>query len=972
MKKIYSLLALCLLVFPAFAQYNLIVAADGSGDYTTVQAAINAALPGTATAPFKIFIKNGRYVEKDTVHSSKIYLQLIGESVGGVTITFGAAANAINPATGVAYGTGGSATFTVNATNFTAINITFENTVGRAGDGPQAVALNVGQDKCAFKNCRFISGQDTIYANGNGRRQYFRGCYIDGNTDFIFGSAIAMFDSCVVFGRDRVDGQAGGIITAASTPAGQAYGYVFRDCRIPSGRVTTSYSMGRPWGNSGTPNPAPANNKTVFIRTKMGGSIKPAGWDSWDAGTVTSVIYYAEYASRWFSGGLIDVSQRVGWSYQMPLLAADTYTIANVFTNTTDSWNPDAIPGFSTPRPEEIAVANLRVKKAVPQLAISWNVCWPMTGIKYELFRSHDNVSFTKVHEETAATDTSVTFFVNNALVAGQSQYYYYVKASKAGYTAYITDTIFYNAAVPLNGEFRSVTTGNWADGATWEKYDGATSSWIQQSGTATSSYPGGSSDARIRTGHTVTFNATGYMNSVIIDSGAVLNADASGRTVRVSSGIINAGLFGGPTTATNNITLEFPNSNTNVTLTGSGVYNLNRIRALTGLVNAGLTIDANVTLSGNLAAWYNNSSVTTSEKISVTINKGATVTLTAGGLHSNNQSNTNNGGTYTYNINGTLDMSSSTGYTCLVPLAPATSALNINVGTTGVLKFGTRLYTTNTASSPAILGKLSLHIADSGKVDGSALQSSSFEMNNSYWDITGTGTFSRKADSGATTTFPIRYAGNTDANVITLINNSTTDVFTVGLRDTVSNLAASQTKYVKRQWNIAKALSGGDVSIGFSWATAHQSAGFVPAQSYVVKSNGANWDSLATTLTGSGTAAAPYTATVSGLGAFSSFSVFNAKDSVIVPNSIALVNRNSFTLMPNPAKETVTFTYNLIHKDARFEIFNIKGQKVYVQDAPGNTGKINIDIAAFDPGYYFFRVSSNGEMIKTIRFVKQ
>ena len=73
----------------------------------------------------------------------------------------------------------------------------------------------------------FTGGQDTLLANGNGKRQYFSNCYIDGNTDFIFGSAIAIFDSCVIYPRDRVDGSSGGYLTAANTPAGQAYGYVF-------------------------------------------------------------------------------------------------------------------------------------------------------------------------------------------------------------------------------------------------------------------------------------------------------------------------------------------------------------------------------------------------------------------------------------------------------------------------------------------------------------------------------------------------------------------------------------------------------------------------------------------------------------------------------------------------------------------------------------------------------------------------
>lgn len=969
MRKICLLFLLCLASLQGWAQYNLVVAADGTGDYRTVQEAINAATPGTASTPFRILIKNGRYFEKDTVHAAKVYLQLIGESVGGVSIVFNAAAPDINPATGVAYGTSGSATFTVNADNFTAFNITFENTAGRIGDGPQAVALNVGRDKVAFKNCRFIGGQDTVYANGNGRRQYFRGCYIDGNTDFIFGSAIALFDSCVIFGRDRIDGQSGGIITAASTPAGQAFGYVFRDCRIPASRVTTSYSLGRPWGNSGTPNPTPANNKTVFIRTQMGGSVKPAGWDAWDAGTVTSVITYAEHNSRWFSGAPIDVSQRLAWTYQLPQAAADTYTVAKIFTNATDSWNPDAIPGFNTPLAADIAVANLRVKRAVPQLAISWNVCWAMTGIKYELFRSHNNSSFAKVYEQVAGTDTSVTFYVNNPLIAGQSQYYYYVTASKAGYRTYISDTVAYNAALPLNGDFRSVNSGSWGDGATWEKYDAATGAWIQQSGTGSTAYPGGSSDAQVRRGHTVSFTGTGYVNAVTIDSGAVLNADASGRTLRVSSGILNAGLFGGPTSATNNITLEFPNSNTTVTLTGNGSYNFNRIRGLTGLVNAHLIIDADITLSGNLAAWYNNASVTTTEKLSVTINEGATVRLTAGALHNTTQANTNNGGTYTYNINGTLDMSSSTASMYLTPLIPATSSLTINVGKKGLLRFGSRFSTVNAAAAP-VLGQIALNIADSGRVDGAAISNSSFDMSNSFWDIFGSGTFSRTVDSGVATIFPVRYAGSPAANSLAILNNGTTDIFTVGLQDTLYPLAAGQLKYVKRLWQISEAVPGGsNASLSFNWAGTHHSTGFDAANAYVRQYNNVTWDSLATTLTGTGT---PYTAAVSGITTFSSFGIFNAKDSVAGPSNVTSVHKDQFILTPNPATSEVLLSYTTMAPESLLSVSDIRGVIIHSIPLHGHSGKVLLDVAGYAPGYYFVKLSSKGNTLKVLRFVKQ
>src|SRR5690606_27132077 len=127
---------------------------------------------------------------------------------------------------GGVFGTANSASVIIHAADFSAINITFENTTG---DAPQALAVNVNADRAVFKNCRFLGGQDTLLTNGAGNRQYFNNCYIDGVVDFIFGNAVAVFDSCVVYAKTRKDGLTGSYITAANTPEGQSHGYVFRN-----------------------------------------------------------------------------------------------------------------------------------------------------------------------------------------------------------------------------------------------------------------------------------------------------------------------------------------------------------------------------------------------------------------------------------------------------------------------------------------------------------------------------------------------------------------------------------------------------------------------------------------------------------------------------------------------------------------------------------------------------------------------
>lgn len=429
------------MVTPAPEGTSVVVAQDGSGNYTTVQAAIDAA-PAGRTTPYIIFIRNGRYREKVTIPANKPFIQLMGESVANTIVVWDDYNGKANPAGGV-FGTSNSATVTVNANDFMAANITFENATGYTGDGPQALAINVNSDRAVFKNCRFTGGQDTLLANGNGKRQYFRNCYIDGNTDFIFGSAIAVFDSCVIYPRDRVDGNGGGYLTAANTPAGQAYGYVFRDCRITANRGVTSYTLGRPWQNdASTADAAKSNNKVVFLNGVMGSSVRPEGWSVWDAGTDVNKITYAEYKTKKFDGNLANVSQRVGWSKQLTdAEAAAYYNTTSIF----GTWDPcTTAASVCTNAAPDIAVSNFRAKKGTATIpsVLTWNICWPLAGISYELYRSTGRSNFTKVFEQTALNDTAVNFLYQDAVPTAGTTYYYFVRASKAGLAAHVTDTI--------------------------------------------------------------------------------------------------------------------------------------------------------------------------------------------------------------------------------------------------------------------------------------------------------------------------------------------------------------------------------------------------------------------------------------------------------------------------------------------------------------------------------------------------
>jgi pectin methylesterase-like acyl-CoA thioesterase len=413
----------------AFA-YDVTVAQDGTGNYTTVAAAI-AAAPTGRTAVYSIFIKNGVYREKITIPSNKPFIQLEGESVANTILTYTDGASTL--VGGVALGTQNSASFSVNANDFSALNLTFENTFG---DGSQAVAVLVNADRAVFKNCRFLGNQDTLYVKGNGApMHYFRDCYIDGNVDFIFGSSIDVFDRCVIYAKSRTTNGAS-YITAANTPPGQAFGFIFHDAKLPSNTGATLYYLGRPWQNSTGSSPL-TQNKVVFIKPTLGfNQIQPAGWSTWDSGTDTNLITYAEFRPRYFSGRNVNLGQRVAWSRQLAVADTAQYQTGTVF----GSWNPCAVaPSVCTAFTPAIAVSNFRATKGATQTTLDWNISWAMAGIRYDLLRSTDNVNFTQISTTTAANDSTYNFQMTDALPAPGNVYYYKIQASKAGLATHTT-----------------------------------------------------------------------------------------------------------------------------------------------------------------------------------------------------------------------------------------------------------------------------------------------------------------------------------------------------------------------------------------------------------------------------------------------------------------------------------------------------------------------------------------------------
>jgi pectinesterase len=309
-KYIVSILAFVVVSFITKAQvkYDFVVAKDGTGTFKTVQEAINA-VPDFRKNQTTIFIKNGVYKEKLILATSKTNVKFVGEDAMKTIITNDDFAQRKNRF-GEEMGTTGSSTFFVFGDDFSAENITFENSAGPVG---QAVAVRIDGDRVTFNKCRFLGNQDTLYPHGEKSRQYYKDCYIEGTVDFIFGWSTAVFDNCTVFCKNN------GYVTAASTLDTVRYGFVFINCKITGDAPANSFYLGRPWRPFA---------KTVFINCYLDKQIKPEGWHNWDKKDAESTSFYAEYKSK---GPGANDKARVNWSHQLSDEEAKAFTLENIF-----------------------------------------------------------------------------------------------------------------------------------------------------------------------------------------------------------------------------------------------------------------------------------------------------------------------------------------------------------------------------------------------------------------------------------------------------------------------------------------------------------------------------------------------------------------------------------------------------------------------------------------------------------------
>ena len=314
MRKVLGLLLLLSVVSAAWAQERqdtIVVSRDGTGNFRTLQEAIESArafMDYTVT----IYVKNGVYKEKVIVPSWVENIDIIGEDRDKTIITYDDHAN-INK-----MGTFRTYTVKVEGSDITFKNLTIENNAAQLG---QAVALHTEGDRLKFINCRILGNQDTIYTGAKFTRLYFKDCYIDGTTDFIFGPSTALFEDCIIHSKRN------SYVTAASTPKEAKYGYVFKHCKLTAEPGVDKVYLGRPWRPYAY---------TLFIECELGKHIVSAGWHNWGKQSNEETARYMEYKN---TGEGANASERVAWSKQLTKKEAEAVTVDAIFS-TQSNWNP--------------------------------------------------------------------------------------------------------------------------------------------------------------------------------------------------------------------------------------------------------------------------------------------------------------------------------------------------------------------------------------------------------------------------------------------------------------------------------------------------------------------------------------------------------------------------------------------------------------------------------------------------------
>ncbi|KAH7428014.1 hypothetical protein KP509_10G071400 [Ceratopteris richardii] len=272
---------------------TIVVAKDGSGQFTTVQAAVNSVPKGNKNRII-ISIKPGIYKEKVKVDKPWITFQGAGPRL--TEIRWGDMASTKGP-DGKELGTFNSASVAINGDHFTARDITFRNTAPPPPGGAvgrQAVALRISGDMAAFFNVNFYGAQDTLYDHKG--RHYFYKCYIEGSIDFIFGNGRSFYLECRLH---SIANPSGSLTAQKRESTSEDTGFSFLRCVVTG---SGSIYLGRAWG--------PAS-RVVYSFTYFDDIIRPEGWFDWGDKARQKTVFYAEY--KCFGPGA-NRDGRVSWS----------------------------------------------------------------------------------------------------------------------------------------------------------------------------------------------------------------------------------------------------------------------------------------------------------------------------------------------------------------------------------------------------------------------------------------------------------------------------------------------------------------------------------------------------------------------------------------------------------------------------------------------------------------------------------
>ena len=356
---------------PEMRLYDAIVAQDGSGDYTTLQAAIDAAPEGSAK-PWLIFIKNGRYNEHIDIPAKKSHLHFIGQERDKVVIYDNRLSGGAN-----AYPVDPGATVVVKGNDSFFENLTMENSYGYEQlAGPQALALNTQADRVCMNNVALLSYQDTwITTSTQKNRHYIKNSLIEGAVDFIYNGGDVYLDGDTI----QINRPSGGYIVAPNHTADTKWGYVFMNniIRPRPGINVTDVWLGRPW--HGEP-------KTVYINTQTFVNIPAKGWYNTMGGLPA---LWADYNTVDANGNPVDLSQRESYYYYVDsntgqkverfnvkntLTAEEAaqYTIKNVMGGD-DNWQPDLMCEAC-----EVPVASI-TGTSVTWEAVPYAICYVVT-----------------------------------------------------------------------------------------------------------------------------------------------------------------------------------------------------------------------------------------------------------------------------------------------------------------------------------------------------------------------------------------------------------------------------------------------------------------------------------------------------------------------------------------------------------------------------------------------------------------